>query len=40
MNIANFINIYTNVCSYIICDENDLKKKRFNKLNAAAWPCC
>ena len=23
MNIANFINIYTNICTYIICDEND-----------------
>ena len=25
MNIANFINIYTNVYTYIICDENDSK---------------
>ena len=26
-NIANFINIYTygNICTYIICDENDSK---------------
>ena len=23
MNIANFINIYTNIYIYIICDEND-----------------
>ena len=25
MNIANFINIYTNIYTYIICDENDSK---------------
>ena len=25
MNIANFINIYTNICTYTICDENDSK---------------
>ena len=25
MNIANFINIYTNICTYIICDKNDSK---------------
>ena len=25
MNIANFINIYTNIYTYIICDENDPK---------------
>ena len=24
-NIANFINIYTNIYHYIICDENDSK---------------
>ena len=24
-NIANFINIYTNKDTYIICDENDFK---------------
>ena len=23
MNIANFMNIYTNIYIYIICDEND-----------------
>ena len=23
MNIANFINIYTNIYTYITCDEND-----------------
>ena len=23
MNLANFINIYTNISTYIICDEND-----------------
>ena len=25
MNIADFINIYTNIYTYIICDENDSK---------------
>ena len=25
MNIANFRNIYTNIYTYIICDENDSK---------------
>ena len=25
MNIANFINIYTNIYTYITCDKNDLK---------------
>ena len=25
MNIANFINIYTNIYTYIICDKNDSK---------------
>ena len=25
MNIANFINIYTNMYTYITCDENDTK---------------
>ena len=25
MNIANFINTYTNIYTYIICDENDSK---------------
>ena len=24
-NIANFINTYTNIYTYIICDENDSK---------------
>ena len=23
LNIANLVNIYTNICTYIICDEND-----------------
>ena len=27
MNIANFINIYTNIYIYIICDENDSEQK-------------
>ena len=27
MNIANFINIYKNICTYIICGENDSKQK-------------
>ena len=34
-NIANFINIYTNIYTYIICDENDSKE-----LNTATWTCC
>ena len=25
MNIANFINVYANIYTYIICDENDSK---------------
>ena len=25
MNIANFLNIYTNIYTYITCDENDSK---------------
>ena len=25
LNIANFMNIYTNIYTYIICDENDSK---------------
>ena len=25
MNMANFINIYTNIYTYIICEENDSK---------------
>ena len=25
MNMANFINIYTNIYTYVICDENDSK---------------
>ena len=37
MNIANFINIYTNIYTYIICGENDSKWKWFNKPNTAAW---
>ena len=27
MNIANFINIYTNIYTCIICDDNDSKYK-------------
>ena len=26
MNIANFINVYTNIYTFIVCDENDSKK--------------
>ena len=33
MNIANFINIYANIYSYITCDKNDSKEKLFNKRN-------
>ena len=32
MNITNFINIYTNIYTYIICDKNDSEYKLFNKL--------
>ena len=32
MSIANFINIYANIYAYIICDENDSKKKKKNDL--------
>ena len=39
-NVANFINIYTNIYIYILYDENDSKQKQFNKLNTAAWSCC
>ena len=36
MNIANFINTYTNIYTYIICNKNDSKtKKWFDKLNTA-----
>ena len=27
MNVANFINIYANISTYIICDESDSKQK-------------
>ena len=27
MNITNFINIYTNIYTYIKCDKNDSKQK-------------
>ena len=37
MNIANFINIYTNIYTYIICDEDDSNQKMINKLNTAVW---
>ena len=45
-NIANFINIYTNIYTYILCDENDSmirwtdSIKWFNKLNTAVYSCC
>ena len=28
MNIAHFINIFTNTYTFIRCDENDLKEKK------------
>ena len=40
MNKANFINIYANIYTYIICDENDSKLKGFIKLNTVAWSLC
>ena len=36
MNIVNFINIFTNTYTFITCDENDLKEKRFNTLSTTA----
>ena len=27
MNMTNFINIYANIYTYIICDKNDSEKK-------------
>ena len=40
INIADFINIYTNIYTYLICNDNDsLNSKLFNKLNTAAWLC-
>ena len=38
MKIADFINIHTNIYTYIIC-EYESKKKRY-RLNTAAWSCC
>ena len=40
MNLANFINIYANIYTYIICDKNDSKLKGFIKLNTVAWSLC
>ena len=40
MNKANFINIYANIYTYIICDKNDSKLKGFIKLNTVAWSLC
>ena len=40
MNIANFINIYTNICTYVTVARTTKKKTGFNKLNTAAWLCC
>ena len=36
MNIANFINIYTNIYiyTYITCDENYSKKKKNDSINS------
>ena len=27
MNVASYINIYTNLCTYVICDEHESKEK-------------
>ena len=49
INIADFIRIYANTYTYMqICIPilyltrmtQKKKKKRFNKPNTAAWPCC
>ena len=34
MKITNFINIYTNIYTYIICDKNDSK---YNSINSCYW---
>ena len=34
MNIGNFINVYTNIYTYIICDENDSRLQDFH-----IWSC-
>ena len=40
MNMANFINIYTNIYIPILYVARITQKKLFNKLNTAAWSCC
>ena len=36
MNIANFINKYTNIYTCIVCDNSDSKQKRLKIFNTAA----
>ena len=40
MNITNFINIYTNIYTYIIYDENDSKKKNNSISSCIDNDCC
>ena len=35
INITNFINIYTNIYTYIICDKND--KNKNDSINLCYW---
>ena len=35
INITNFINIYTNIYTYIICDKND--KNKNDSINVCYW---
>ena len=39
MNIANVINIYTNIPILYLARMTQ-NKKRFKKLNSAVWSCC
>ena len=40
MNVANFINIYTNIYIPALYVMIMTQNKRFNKLNTAAWTSC
>ena len=38
VNIVNFIDMYTNICTYIICDKNDQNKN--DSINSIHQYCC
>ena len=38
VNIVNFIDMYTNICTYIICDKNDQNKS--DSINSIHQYCC